>query len=122
MDRLREAVRRKRPGLLRKGAVLLHDNASSHTANQTREWLQKYGWEVLPHPPYSPDLAPSDFHLFGPLKRHLAGKRFQSDDEVVAEVHAWLNSLDRSFFTEGIFELVHRWDKCLNLFGDYIEK
>jgi len=122
MDRLREAVRRKRPGLLQKGVVLLHDNATPHTANLTQEWFQRYGWEVLPHPPHSPDLAPSDFHLFGPLKRHLSGKRFQSDDAVVAEVHTWLKSLDGNFFTEGILALVPRWDKCINLYGDYVEK
>ncbi|GFO30057.1 histone-lysine N-methyltransferase [Plakobranchus ocellatus] len=41
--------------------------------NLTQQWLQRYGWKILPHPAYSPDLAPSDFHLFGPLKRHLGG-------------------------------------------------
>ncbi|GFR62237.1 histone-lysine N-methyltransferase SETMAR [Elysia marginata] len=71
LDRLGDAIRRKRPGLLRRGVVLQHDNATPHSANLTQQWLQRDGWEILPHPTHSPDLAPSDFHLFGPLKRHL---------------------------------------------------
>jgi hypothetical protein len=47
-----------------------------HTANRTRELLRHYNWEVLDHPPDSPDLAPSDFYLFGLLKKHLGGRRF----------------------------------------------
>ncbi|GFO10599.1 histone-lysine N-methyltransferase SETMAR [Plakobranchus ocellatus] len=65
LDRLKEAIRRKRPRLLRRGVVLQHDNATPHSANLTQQWLQRYGWEILPHPAHSPDLAPSDFHLFG---------------------------------------------------------
>jgi len=44
--------------------------------------LQQLGWEVLPHPPYNPDLAPSDFHLFGRLKEFLGSQHFSTDDEV----------------------------------------
>jgi histone-lysine N-methyltransferase SETMAR len=79
LSRLREAIRRKPPGLLRTGVVLLHDNARPHSANRTRELLRRYHWDVLDHPPYSPDLAPSDFHLFGPLKKYLGRRRFATD-------------------------------------------
>ncbi|GFS12549.1 histone-lysine N-methyltransferase SETMAR [Elysia marginata] len=71
LERLRDAIRRKRPGLLRRGVVLQGDNATPHSANLTQQWLQRYGWEILPHPAHSPAPAPSDFYLFGPLKRHL---------------------------------------------------
>ncbi|UYV71846.1 hypothetical protein LAZ67_9000653 [Cordylochernes scorpioides] len=37
--------------------------------------------ELVSHPPYSPDIAPSDFHLFPELKKNLGGTRFQDDDE-----------------------------------------
>jgi hypothetical protein len=47
--------------------LLLHDNARPHTANKTYEMLQNFKGEVLEHPPYSPNLAPSNFHLFGSL-------------------------------------------------------
>ncbi|GFN83293.1 mariner mos1 transposase [Plakobranchus ocellatus] len=66
LERLRHAVQHKRPGLLRSGVVLQHDNATPHTAKRTKEWLERCRWDIIPHPAHSPDLAPSDFHLFGP--------------------------------------------------------
>jgi hypothetical protein len=56
------------------------------------------------------------------LKEHLSGKRFASDQEVENETRNWLNKLDAHFCAEYILQLVSRWDKCLNLFGDYTEK
>ncbi|GFS15857.1 histone-lysine N-methyltransferase SETMAR [Elysia marginata] len=97
LDKLREAIRRKRPGQLTNGVILQHDNATPHTARVTQGWLEKYGREILPHPTHSPDLAPSDY-LFGPLKRELAGKRFDDDEELVDHVRKWLQNLDGSFF------------------------
>ena len=115
LNKLREAVRRKRPGRLTEGVILQHDNATPHTANITKDWLRKYGWEVLIHPPHSPDLAPSDYHLFGPLKRHLAGQRFHADEDLIEEVRMWLQSLEVTFFREGIFSLMYRWrQKCID--------
>jgi histone-lysine N-methyltransferase SETMAR len=122
LDRLREAVRRKRPGLLSTGVILLHDNATPHTAEMTRNWLNQYKWDILEHPPYSPDLAPSDFHLFGRLKQHLAGQHFKTDDALKDAVLQFLSQLDGYFYWDGIIALVDRWDKCLNKFGDYVEK
>ena len=55
----------------RRKVRLLHDNAKPHTSKITRQKLEEFGWEVLPHPPYSPDLAPSDYHLFRSLRNHL---------------------------------------------------
>ena len=120
LDKLREAIRRKRPGQLTNGVILQHDNAIPHTARVTQGWLEKYGWEILPHQPHSPDLAPSDYHLFGPLKRELAGKRFY-DEELVDHVRKWLH-LDGSFFREGIYSMVRRWQKCVDKLGCYVEK
>ena len=88
LDELIEAVRRKRPGRLTSGVLLQHDNATPHTANATQDWIRRFGWEVLPHPSHSPDLAPSDYHLFGPMKRHLSGQRFTGDDDLVEAVKA----------------------------------
>ena len=122
LDELREAIRRKRPGQLTNGVILQHDNATPHTARVTQGWLEKYGWEILPHPPHSPDLAPSDYHLFGPLKRELAGKRFDDDEELVDHVRKWLQNLDGSFFREGIYSMVRRWQKCVDRLGCYVEK
>jgi histone-lysine N-methyltransferase SETMAR len=115
-------IRRKRPGFLRRGVVLLHDNARPHTANRKRELLRRYNREVLDHPPYSPDLAPSDFHLFGPLKKHLGGSRFSTDGEVQQAVMSWLQALDTDFFYAEMDTLVYRCDKCSSKYGDYVEK
>ncbi|GFS08619.1 histone-lysine N-methyltransferase SETMAR [Elysia marginata] len=60
-ERLRDAIRCKRPGLLRRGVVLLHDNATPHSANLTQQWLQRCGWEILPHPTYRPTSHPPAF-------------------------------------------------------------
>ena len=69
----------------------LQDNARPHVAARTMDTIQKLKWIVLPHPPYSLDLAPSDYHLFGPLKEHLGGKRFRNKKEVIQDVQEWLN-------------------------------
>jgi len=75
LTKLPATICRKRPGLPTKGMLLLHDNARPRSANQTTATLRSFKWEVLQHPPYSPDL---NFHLFGPLK-HLLGERFPDD-------------------------------------------
>jgi histone-lysine N-methyltransferase SETMAR len=84
--------------------------------------LQEFGWEVFEHPAYSPDLTPSDFHLFPKLKEILGGRRFKSDEEVKDAVKEWLNGLAAEVCDEGIQKLVTRYDKCLNVGGDYVGK
>ena len=90
LERLRTAIRTKRRGLLTQGVILLHDNARPHTARLTQETVEHLGLEVLQHPPYSPDLAPSDYHLFGLMKKMLGGQKFGSDTEVQSVVRQWL--------------------------------
>ena len=88
--------------MLSKGVHILHDNARPHVARQTVALLQQFQWNIITHPPHSPDLAPSDYHLFPKLKEHLAGKRFRSDDEVKEEVQNFLNSMAASWYDMGI--------------------
>ena len=102
--------------------LLLHDNARPHTANRTWAAIEKLGWTVLPHPPYSPDLAPSDFHLFGKLKESLRGNHYASIDDVRSAVNAWIKQTPKGFFEAGIYKLVLRWQKCIAGEGDYVEK
>ena len=86
------------------------DNARLHTAKKTLELIENFGWEVVPHPPYSPDLAPSEYNLFRPLKYHLHGTKF-SDNEAVKEIcREWLKSQPRDFYAKGILKLLHRWE------------
>ncbi|KAJ4439635.1 hypothetical protein ANN_07763 [Periplaneta americana] len=108
-------IQNKRRGMLSRGIVLLHDNAHLHTAASTRELLDQFGWEIFDHPPYSPDLAPSNFHLFTKLKDFLCGTRFGSDEELNKTVNTWLNELAAEEYNTGILKLVNRYDKCLNI-------
>ncbi|GFN90576.1 transposase [Plakobranchus ocellatus] len=101
-------VSTRRPCLLRSGVVLQHNNTTPHTAKRTKEWLERYRWDIIPHPAHSPDLAPSDFHLFGPLKRHLGGNKFEDEDGLIGEVRDWFSKLDANFFTQGIYLLLPR--------------
>ena len=98
------------------------NNARPHAAALTQNLLHEFGWEVLDHPPYSPDLAPSDYHLFTDLKKWLGGQRFDSNDELKSSVADWLTTQERTFYNMGIEKLVPRYDKCLNNGGDYVEK
>jgi [histone H3]-lysine36 N-dimethyltransferase SETMAR len=84
--------------------------------------LVNFHWELLDHPPYSPDLAPSDFHLFPKLKEFLGGKRLENDDMLKEIVTNWFNGQAAEFFDEGIQKLVPRLNKCLDINGDYVEK
>jgi len=68
----------------------IEDNTHPHVATRTMDTIQKLKWNFLPHPPYSPDLAPSDCHLFGPLKKHLDRKMFCDNEEVIQDVQEWL--------------------------------
>jgi len=74
----------------------------------------------MDHPPYSPDLAPIDFHLFLHLKKFLGGKRF--DDDLKDAVQKWLTSQAAAFYEKGIQKLVPRYGKYLNNGGKYVEK
>jgi len=76
----------------------------------------------LKHPPYSPDLAPSDFYLFPKLKLFLAGQRFSSNQEAIAAVEGYFADLTKNPYRDGIMALEHRWNKCISVKGDYVEK
>ncbi|GFV83012.1 histone-lysine N-methyltransferase SETMAR [Trichonephila clavipes] len=81
-----------------------------------------FGWDVFGHPSYSPDLTPSDFHLFLHLKSFLAGKNFNNDKELKENVSNWLKTQAATFYEEGIEKLVPRYDTCLQNFGSYVER
>ena len=72
--------------MLSLGDVMILDNAHPHAAAVMHNLITTCGWEQFDHPPYSPDLAPSDFHLFLHLKSFLAGQRFHDDSEVIEAV------------------------------------
>jgi histone-lysine N-methyltransferase SETMAR len=120
--KLREAIRRKRPCRLARGELLHHDNARPHTARATQERIQELQWEILEHPAYSPDFAPSDFRFFDPLKKHLAGKRFADDEDVDTDDRKWLRQQSKDFYATGFDVLGKRWNKCIIVGGGYIKR
>ncbi|GBN81202.1 hypothetical protein AVEN_212426-1 [Araneus ventricosus] len=97
-------------GMLSDGAILLHDNA--HTARETQELLQKFKWKVWSLPPYSPDFR----HNLG--SKHFTGTKFSSK----SDVKTYAENCGRYFYQAGLKELVLRSDKCVNRFGNYVEK
>ena len=81
---LNRALQEKRPDYRRRQhkIIFLHVNASSHTAKRVKETIETFRWEILAHAAYSPDLDPSDYHLFVSLGHALAEQRFTSYDNV----------------------------------------
>ncbi|GFY14057.1 mariner Mos1 transposase [Trichonephila clavipes] len=79
LDKLNAAIKEKRPALAsRRGIVFHHDNVRPHTAMMTQQKLNALGWEVLGHPPYSPDIAPSDYYMFRSLQNYPSEKNSSS--------------------------------------------
>jgi len=76
----------------------LHDNAPAHRALATQKKLAYLGFQYLDHPPYSTDLAPSDYHLFPRLRMKLKGRHVESDAEVIAAAETWLDGQPSEFF------------------------
>jgi hypothetical protein len=98
---LKEAIRHKRPGLLTKALKSFSFTQQCLTSKccRTVNLLNSWGWEILPHPPYSPDLALSDFNLFPKMRNHLTGQCFHSIEDVQNEVKKWLCAQVAFFFS-----------------------
>ncbi|UYV60689.1 K02A2.6-like [Cordylochernes scorpioides] len=122
VKQLREAIKEKRRGKLSRKIVYHQDNAPSHRSLQAMAAIYDSGFKLLPHAPYSPDLALSDFHLFPHLKKSLSAIHFRSDEEVIDAVTSFFESLETSFFLEGIKSLEHRWKRFIDLKGDYDQR
>ena len=93
LDQLRTTIHEKRRGKLSKDVLLQQDNTRVHTCIAMYV-VERNGYELIPHPAYSPDLAPSDFFLFPNLKKDIRGLHFRSDEEVVTAVEEW--SMERT--------------------------
>ena len=112
----------KKLGMLRAGLILHHDNAAVHICRLTTAEISQCGFETLPHPPYSSDLAPNDFHLFHLLKQNLRSDKFDSDKEIVEAENSFLDTQTKTFFHSGYVNCVKRSEKCIDVLGDYVEK
>ncbi|GFR58028.1 histone-lysine N-methyltransferase SETMAR [Elysia marginata] len=92
------------------------------TQASTRETIVSFWWATPLHLSYSPDLAPSDYHLFDPMKQGLRGKHYRNDEEAKNAVKTWQQEQPIQFYDAGIHALVKRWNVALERGGDYVEK
>ncbi|XP_046814259.1 histone-lysine N-methyltransferase SETMAR-like [Vespa crabro] len=105
LDNLKTALQEKRPAIFnRKDIILLHDNARPHTALRTRQKLAELSWEILLHPPYSPDL----------------GKKFKNEADIRQTLVQFFASGDKAFFKNGTYKLPLRRQEVINNYGNYI--
>ena len=111
---LKDILKANRHGKVTKVVLFLHDNALAHRALATQEKLAYLGFQCLDHPPYSPDLAPLDYHPFPGLKKQLKDRHFSSDVEVIAAAESWLDGQPSEL-------LEQRAKKCIELRGEYVE-
>lgn len=122
LERFHEKLGKKQPALVnRKGPILLHDNARPHISRLTVQKLQELNIEVLPHPPYSPDLSPTDFYFFRCLDNFLRNKKIDNENALKSAFQDFASSLTPNFYRAGIEMLVSRWEKCIESEGSYFD-
>ncbi|UYV63712.1 hypothetical protein LAZ67_2005386 [Cordylochernes scorpioides] len=110
LRRLREAIRKKRPEKWTNGDwILHHDNARPHTAHLMTSFLAKNGTEILPQPPYSPDIAPNDFFLFPKLKAVLKGRHFDTREDIIEKSLLALKSIPKEAYKNCFGNWEKRW-------------
>jgi histone-lysine N-methyltransferase SETMAR len=101
--------------------MLHHDNASSHNAAVVTQYLRNEGVERLPHPPYSPDLAPCDFFLFPRIKKELSGKSFDKVEHLARAVQAVVDGISKREYEKSFESWQNRLKRCIEFNGEYFE-
>ena len=121
--KLKQEIHKKRPSYANRHESIIfhHDNARPHVAAPVKNYLENSGWEILPHPPYSPDLAPSDYHLFRSMQNALSGIRFTSVQGIRNWLDDFLAAKPAQFYWDGIHKLPERWGKVVVSDGQYFE-
>jgi histone-lysine N-methyltransferase SETMAR len=120
LDKLKEELRAHRPDYRRHGYWLLQDNARVHTSRRSMKKIREIGLKPMEHPPYSPDLSPSDYYLFRNLKSELKLRTFDREDEIDLFIRAYFELKESDWFAAGIDELPERMQKVIHLEGSYI--
>jgi histone-lysine N-methyltransferase SETMAR len=118
---VKDILKKKHRGKVTKGVLFLHNNAPGHQALATQKKLVYLGFQCLDHPPYSLDLAQSDYHLFLGMKKQLKGRHFLSDAEVIAAAETWFDGQPSELFLSGLQKLKQRAKKCIELCVEYVE-
>ncbi|XP_035230245.1 histone-lysine N-methyltransferase SETMAR-like [Stegodyphus dumicola] len=121
LRRLQRAIQNKQRGMMTSGIGLIHDNARPQSTRVTQQLLQQFEWDIFENPPYSPDLAPSDFNLFPELKQWLEGQHFQNDVEL--KKRSQLTPIIAGTFMKKVLQSCSQiWQMLLNRQGDCVEK
>ena len=121
LKKLKKYYQERRPATGFKHVRLLHENAPAHTSAIVMAFLKKEKVTVLPHPSYSPDLAPCDFFLFPKLKAFLAGRKFQSRQALGSAIHQYLITVPKSAYRDAFKKWIHRLKLCISSHGEYFE-
>ena len=100
LKRVNTVIKAKRTN--KKQMILQHDNGRPHVATMTKLTIEELGWDVLPHPPYSPDLAPTDLHLFRFMSNHLSGHTFENEEAITTWIEEFFDQKSPSFFKRGL--------------------
>ncbi|GFW70062.1 mariner Mos1 transposase [Trichonephila clavipes] len=103
-----------------KCCVPLGQRQDIHTSVVTRQNPRELGWEVLMHPPYSPDLAPSDYHLFLTLQNFLSNKTLESREDCENRLLEFFANKDQDFYDRGIMKLPLKWQHIIEQNGAYL--
>ena len=115
---VQEEIRWKRPALFKSGQWHFYqDNALVHSSILVTDYLTKMGIKTVPHPPYSPDIAPCDIWLFTKLR----GCRYKTTEEIKEAVTKVIDILTQEDFHEVLQKLLERYNKCIAARGDYFE-
>ena len=101
--------------------VLHHDHVPAHVVLSVQQFLAKINMMIIPHPPYSPDLAPCDFFLFPHMKCQMKGKCFADVSEVKKKTLEVLNNISIEEFQKRFQQWEKRWYKCTESKGEYFE-
>lgn len=101
--------------------MLHHNNAAPHKAAIVTEYLQSERIELLPHPPYSPDLAPCDFFLFPRIKKELKGKSFNNIENLAKAVQAIVDGIPKEEYENSFQSWQNRLQRCIEFNGEYFE-
>ena len=121
LAKLKKYYQKRRPATGFKHVRLLHDNAPAHTSALVTQFLKQEKVTVLPHPPYSPDLAPCDFFLFPKLKKFLSGRRYRSRQALGSAVFQYLSTIPKSAYRDAFRKWIYRLKLCISSHGEYFE-
>lgn len=122
LTKVHDSLVKNWPALVNRSKVIFqHDNARPHVSKVVKDKLAELKWEVIPHPPYSPDLAPSDYHLFLSMSNSFKGQKFNNRSDVQRALDDFIKSKKQEFWSDGIKKLKDRWAKTVEAEGEYFD-